>query len=132
MKSFHFFLLTTIFIFLEDVHSAINMYEFNDLKKELQFKALRNTLRCPECQNNTIADSNSELAKRLSQKVYEMTIKGRSEQEIIDYMVARYGNFVTYNPPLTLATLILWISPIFVIILGFGLIINYSCKSKVR
>lgn len=84
--------------------APIEFHEFDNVDQEQQFKELSNTLRCPKCQNNTIGDSNAELAVDLRQKVYEMTKDGKSKQDIIDYMIARYGNFVTYNPPLTLAT----------------------------
>lgn len=111
--------------------ATIEVHEFDTFEQEQQFKDLSNTLRCPKCQNNTIGDSNAELAQDLRQKVYEMTKAGKSEQEIIDYMIARYGNFVTYNPPLTLATSVLWGGPIFVIVLGFALIVVRSRKPKV-
>ncbi|WP_428802494.1 MULTISPECIES: cytochrome c-type biogenesis protein [Vibrio] len=111
--------------------AAIDVHEFDTLEQELQFKDLSHTLRCPKCQNNTIGDSNAELAQDLRQKVYEMTKEGKSKSEIIDYMIARYGNFVTYNPPLTLATSILWGGPFIVIIVGFGLIVLRSKKPKV-
>ncbi|PMM57865.1 cytochrome c-type biogenesis protein [Vibrio lentus] len=110
--------------------APIEFHEFDTVDQEQQFKDLSNTLRCPKCQNNTIGDSNAELAVDLRQKVYEMTKDGKSEQEIIDYMIARYGNFVTYNPPLTLATSILWVGPFSVVVLGFGLIVLRSRKSK--
>ncbi|MFA0569981.1 MAG: cytochrome c-type biogenesis protein [Vibrio gallaecicus] len=131
MKRALFALLATFAISLTAT-AAIEVYEFDTLDQEQQFKDLSNTLRCPKCQNNTIGDSNAELAQDLRQKVYEMTKKGQSEQEIIDYMIARYGNFVTYNPPLTLATSILWVGPFSVIILGFGLIILRSRKTKAK
>ncbi|WGV99484.1 cytochrome c-type biogenesis protein CcmH [Vibrio sp. YMD68] len=110
--------------------AAIDIYEFDTLEQELQFKDLSHTLRCPKCQNNTISDSNAELAQDLRQKVYEMTKEGKSKSEIVDYMIARYGNFVTYNPPLTLATSILWGGPFIIIVIGFGLIIVRSKKLK--
>lgn len=112
--------------------AAIEVYEFETLEQEQQFKELGHTLRCPKCQNNTIADSNAELAVDLRQKVYEMTKDGKSKQEIVDYMIARYGNFVTYKPPFTLATSILWIGPLCVVVLGFALIVLRSRKSKVK
>ncbi|KAB0286497.1 cytochrome c-type biogenesis protein CcmH [Vibrio fortis] len=112
--------------------AAIEIHEFDNLQQEQQFKNLSNTLRCPKCQNNTIGDSNAELAVDLRQKVYEMTKEGKSEQEIIDYMIARYGNFVTYNPPLTLATSILWVGPFAVVVFGFALIVLRSRKSKAK
>ncbi|GAB2665260.1 cytochrome c-type biogenesis protein [Vibrio panuliri] len=111
-------------------HAAIEVYEFDTLQQEEQFKELGHTLRCPKCQNNTIADSNAELAQDLRHKVYEMTKDGKSKDEIVDYMIDRYGNFVTYNPPFTLATSILWLGPLGVVLLGFGLIIIRSRKAK--
>lgn len=113
------------------VHAAIEVHEFDTLEQEQQFKELGNTLRCPKCQNNTIADSNAELAVDLREKVYEMTKAGKSKQEIIDYMIARYGNFVTYNPPFTAATAILWLGPISVLLFGFGFIVLRSRAKKV-
>ncbi|KHT48039.1 cytochrome c-type biogenesis protein [Vibrio sinaloensis] len=113
------------------VHAAIEVHEFDTLEQEQQFKELGNTLRCPKCQNNTIADSNAELAVDLREKVYEMTKAGKSKQEIIDYMIARYGNFVTYNPPFTAATAILWLGPISVLLFGFGFIVLRSRTKKV-
>ena len=113
-------------------HAAIEVYEFDNLAQEQQFKELSHTLRCPKCQNNTISDSNAELAQDLRHKVYEMTKEGKSKDEIVDYMIARYGNFVTYNPPFTVATAILWLGPLAVVLGGFGLIVLRSRKSKVK
>ena len=111
-------------------NAAIEVHEFDSLEQENQFKELNHTLRCPKCQNNTIGDSNAELAVDLRQKVYEMTKEGKSKQDIIDYRIARYGNFVTYNPPFTIATSILWLGPIAVVLFGFGFIVFRSRKSK--
>lgn len=111
-------------------HAAIEVYEFDNLEQEQQFKELGHTLRCPKCQNNTISDSNAELAQDLRHKVYEMTKEGKSKEEIVDYMIARYGNFVTYNPPFTMSTAILWLGPLAVVLGGFGLIVLRSRKSK--
>ncbi|EKA4468852.1 cytochrome c-type biogenesis protein CcmH [Vibrio parahaemolyticus] len=113
-------------------HAAIEVYEFDNLEQEKQFKELGHTLRCPKCQNNTISDSNAELAQDLRHKVYEMTKEGKSKEEIVDYMIARYGNFVTYNPPFTMSTAILWLGPLAVVLGGFGLIVLRSRKSKAK
>lgn len=129
MKTFLVTMLTALMLSIA-AHAAIEVYEFDTLEQEQQFKELGHTLRCPKCQNNTISDSNAELAQDLRQKVYEMTKEGKSKQEIVDYMIARYGNFVTYNPPLTLATSILWLGPISVIVIGFSLIVLRSRKRK--
>lgn len=114
------------------VHAAIEVHEFENIQQEQQFKELSNTLRCPKCQNNTIGDSNAPLAQDLRQKVYEMTKEGKSKQDIIDYMIARYGNFVTYNPPFTVATAILWLGPLAVVIIGFSLIVVRSRNHRVK
>ena len=111
------------------VTAAIDVFEFDNDQQEQQFKELSHTLRCPKCQNNTISDSNAELAKDLRLKVYEMTKAGKSKDEIVDYMIARYGNFVTYKPPFTTATSILWLGPLMVVLIGFGAIV-FNSKRK--
>lgn len=113
-------------------YAVIELHEFDTPEQEQQFKELNNTLRCPKCQNNTIGDSNAELALDLRQKVYEMTKEGKSKQEIVDYMVARYGNFVTYNPPFTPATSILWFGPLLIVLLGFGFIVYRSRRKPAQ
>lgn len=110
-------------------YAVIEIHEFDSPEQEQQFHELNQTLRCPKCQNNTIGDSNAELALDLRQKVYEMTKEGKSKQEIVDYMVARYGNFVTYEPPFTAGTAILWLGPLLVIVIGFSFIV-YRSKRK--
>ncbi|WP_413110677.1 cytochrome c-type biogenesis protein [Thaumasiovibrio sp. DFM-14] len=110
--------------------AAIDAYEFDSIEQERSFHSLNKTLRCPKCQNNSIGDSNAELAKDLRQKVYEMLHEGQSEDEIVDYMVARYGNFVTYQPPLTAGTVILWGAPISVVLLGIGLLLYRRPSEK--
>lgn len=91
--------------------AAIDIYQFNDESQEQQFRQLTEQLRCPKCQNNSIADSNSLIAADMRQKVYELMQQGQTSQQIKDYMVMRYGHFVSYDPPLTPLTLLLWILP---------------------
>jgi len=100
--------------------AAIDVYQFDSPQQEALFRKLTGELRCPKCQNQNIADSNAELAKDLRQKTYQLISEGKSEQEVIDYMVQRYGHFVIYKPPLTAATLILWLGPLLVIVIGMG------------
>lgn len=73
--------------------ATIDVLQFKDEAQEQQFRQLTEELRCPKCQNNSIADSNSMIATDLRQKVYELMQEGKSKKEIVDYMVARYGNF---------------------------------------
>ncbi len=117
-------------LFALPAFSSIEIYEFDSVEQEQLFKDLGHTLRCPKCQNNSIGDSNAALAEDLRLKVYEMLKQGKSEQEIIDYMIARYGNFVTYDPPVTVVTSILWLGPVSVLTIGFGFIFFRSRPKK--
>lgn len=125
-------IFVSCFFFSSASIAAIDVYEFDNEEQEQQFKELSATLRCPKCQNNTIADSNAELAQDLRKKVYEMTKDGKSSDEIVDYMIDRYGNFVTYKPPFTAATSVLWLSPLVVVLLGFAIIVMRGKKRKTK
>ncbi|MCX7131744.1 cytochrome c-type biogenesis protein [Aeromonas sp.] len=98
--------------------AAIDVYTFDNDAQEQTFRELTRELRCPKCQNQDIADSNAGLAKDLRDKTYQMVREGKEKQEVVDYMVARYGNFILYNPPLMASTLILWLGPLLVIVIG--------------
>jgi len=126
-----FVILFSALLMSFSAYAAIDVFEFDNEQQEEQFKELSHTLRCPKCQNNTISDSNAELAKDLRVKVYEMTKAGKSKDEIVDYMIARYGNFVTYKPPFTIATSVLWLGPLFVVLLGFSIIV-FNSKKKAQ
>lgn len=110
--------------------ASIDVYEFKNTEQEKQFQALTATLRCPKCQNNNIADSNATLAQDMRQKTYELMQEGKSSEQIIDYMIARYGNFVTYNPPVTTSTAILWLGPVLFIVIGFTVLVYRSRKNN--
>lgn len=118
--------LVTALMISVPLYAAIDIYEFDSPEQEAMFHQLGKELRCPKCQNNNIADSNAALAQDLRMKVYEMLKQGKSEKEIIDYMVARYGNFVTYNPPMTFSTAILWVGPFGFLIIGFAVLVIRS------
>ena len=76
-----------------------------------RYRGLVEEIRCLVCQNQSIADSNADLARDLRDKVDEMLRNGRSDEEILSYMVDRYGNFVRYRPPFDASTLLLWCGP---------------------
>ena len=100
-------------------HSAESILEFDSQRQERRYHDLIDELRCMVCQNQNLADSNAELAQDLRERVYGMIRAGRSDEEIIDYMVERYGTFVLYRPPLESATTLLWFGPlIFLLIAG--------------
>lgn len=95
--------------------------EFANQENEEQYKKLVRELRCTVCQSETIYESNAALAGDMRRRVYEMTADGASEEEIIDFMVQRYGEYVRYRPALTGSTILLWSGPFLLLLVG-GLI----------
>jgi len=91
--------------------ASIDVYEFDDPEKEAQFRTLASELRCPKCQNQNVNDSNAPLARDIKDRVYQLIEEGKSDQEIVDYMVERYGEFVTYRPRMSLGVALLWGAP---------------------
>jgi cytochrome c-type biogenesis protein CcmH len=101
--------------------AAIETAQFDDPDKEARYKQLIAELRCLVCQNQNLADSNAELAQDMRRKTYDLVQGGASSEDVVDYMVKRYGDFVLYRPPLRSATLLLWVGPF--VILGGGIVI---------
>ena len=93
------------------------IYEFESAAQEARYNQLIGELRCLVCQNQNLAASNAGLAQDLRRKTYEMVIAGKSNEEIVSYMVERYGDFVLYRPPFKATTAMLWVGP-FLILLG--------------
>ena len=110
----------------------IDTYSFATVAQEQQYRQLTASLRCPKCQNNSIADSNAMIAGDMRLKVYQLLQAGQTPEQVKAYMVARYGNFVSYQPPVTPSTLILWAGPALFIIIGALVIILRSRKRAVR
>ncbi len=102
----------------------IDTYQFSDPRQEALYQELIQELRCLVCQNQNIADSNAELAKDLRRKTYEMVSKGKDKDQIVDFMVARYGDFVMYKPPFKASTMILWLGPAIIFLLGLVMLIR--------
>ena len=98
--------------------------EFTNAEQEQRYRDLTEELRCLVCQNQSLADSNSELAHDLRMEVYKMLVSGKENEAIVDYLVHRYGDFVLYRPPFKLKTILLWFGPL--IFLGIGIIIVRS------
>ncbi len=103
-------------------HAAIDTYEFaNDAERE-RFRELTKELRCPKCQNQDIADSNAPIATDLRREIFRMLGEGKDNQQILDFMVARYGDFVLYKPALTSKTAVLWFGPLALLVGGMVVI----------
>ena len=101
------------------VHATEAVPTEKDAVRTMRVVKLSEKLRCLVCQNQTIADSNAELADDLRRQIREQVAAGKSDAEILDYMVARYGDFVLYEPPLKPTTMLLWAGPALLLVLGF-------------
>lgn len=97
---------------------ALDPRQLSDPKQQEAYETLTSELRCLVCQNQTIADSNADLAADLRRQVQEMLEQGKSREEIIQFMTDRYGDFVLYNPPFKGKTSILWIAPAIFLLVG--------------
>ncbi|WP_118808692.1 cytochrome c-type biogenesis protein [Haemophilus haemolyticus] len=123
-------LFLTALLFSSVAFSAIDALNFTSPQQESDYHQLTQSLRCPQCQNNNIADSNATIAVDMRGKVFELLQEGKSKNDVVDYMVARYGNFVTYDPPMTASTLVLWIAPLLLVLLGVVFLLRRKPKTQ--
>jgi cytochrome c-type biogenesis protein CcmH len=113
------------------VHAGVTLeaFKFDTPAEELHFKKLIEELRCLVCQNQSLADSDAELAHDLRAEVYAMVQDGKSDAEIIEFLVARYGDFVLYNPPVKPANYLIWFGP-FVLLLVAGVLLLRAVRRQ--
>jgi len=123
-------LLFLCLLFSGLVYGAIEEYGFDSADEEARFKKLTAELRCPKCLNTSIAGSDAPIAADLRREVYRQVHEGRSNEEIIEFMSSRYGDFVLYRPRLTAGTIILWFGPAFLLILGFVIVRRMMVASQ--
>lgn len=102
-----------------------------DVSLQTRFETITKDLRCLVCQNESIADSNADLAMDLRRQVQEMLVAGKSDEAIFDFMTDRYGEFVRFSPPLEPKTLIIWGAPFIMLLLG-GVIIFRVARQRSR
>ncbi len=118
-------LLALFVMFAATAHAGtVEVYKFETPAQEARYKAMIAELRCLVCQNQNLADSNAELAQDLRQQTYEMIKRGATDQEIADFMVTRYGDFVLYRPPFKATTAFLWAGPFIILIAGLVVLLN--------
>ena len=97
---------------------AIEPLPFKNHAEELRFQHLTAELRCPMCQNETLADSNAPIARDLRHQVFALMQQGKSDDEIKQYLVDRYSDFVLYDPPVKSSTVLLWFGPLAILLAG--------------
>ena len=125
-------LLLVLFLFSTLTLANIESVTFADEAMETRYNTLINELRCLVCQNQNLADSNAELAQDLRKQVHKMLDQGKSDQEIVDFMVQRYGDFVLYRPPFKTRTLLLWLGPFVFLLIGVWFLIRYITSQVAR
>jgi cytochrome c-type biogenesis protein CcmH len=111
-------IIVLVFVTSSAAYAVIEVREFDDPARQELYEELVDELRCLVCQNQNLAASNADLAKDLRRQAYEMIQQGADKEEIIAYMVDRYGDFVLYRPPLKSTTVFLWLGPIVFVAAG--------------
>ncbi|NID14417.1 cytochrome c-type biogenesis protein [Luteibacter yeojuensis] len=113
------------------VAQAIQPLPFRNRAEEVRFQKLSAELRCPMCQNETLADSNAPIAHDLRRQVFEMIQAGKSDEEIKAFLVARYSQFVLYKPPVEPSTWLLWFGPAVLLVAG-GIVVAIQVRRRAR
>ena len=117
-----FFALIFLLISVNAIAEMVDTFEFHNQADRTRAVELAKSLRCPQCQNQNLVESNSPIAYDLRIEVYNMVNEGKTNQQIIDSMTSRFGNFVNYKPPFQWNTALLWLLPIGLLLAAFGLI----------
>lgn len=117
----------------KEVIESVELFEFNSPQEQKRSIDLAKQLRCPQCQNQNLVESNSPIAKDLRLQVYQQIKAGKSDKEVVAFMTRRFGDFVLYEPPLNAKTYVLWLLPLLLLI-GFGIMavrsVNKNCKES--
>ncbi|ABZ78639.1 cytochrome C biogenesis protein [Shewanella halifaxensis HAW-EB4] len=110
--------------------TPVDTYEFKSVDNQKRALSLAHSLRCPQCQNQNLIDSNSPVAQDLRLEVYQMVDEGKGDDEIVEFMTSRYGEFVLYKPRMEAKTYVLWLGPIALLL--FGGVIGFFFIRKQR
>ena len=124
--------LCIVLLCMNTVAIAIQVVEFENPEQELRYKTLIAQLRCLVCQNQNLADSNAELAVDLKEIVHQKILAGETDQQILDFMTQRYGDFVLYRPPFKSKTILLWLGPALFLLIGVVIARIYIKKTKAQ
>jgi len=103
--------------------AAVDTYEFADEQTRERFHQLNGELRCPKCQNQALGDSNSAIATDLRREVYRLLSEGKTDRQIKDFLVTRYGEYILYRPELSSHTLMLWLAPLLLLLIGLVVVV---------
>jgi cytochrome c-type biogenesis protein CcmH len=113
-----FLFLFTLLLASCNTFAAIEAHEFSNELERQRYQSFIEEMRCPKCQNQNLAGSDSPISADLRRELYEMIKLGKSDKEIVDFMVERYGDFILYRPRVTPVTYVLWGAPIALLVIG--------------
>ena len=131
MKLFKIALLSiTVLMLSFQVQARFETHDFANEQMEKDYNVLVQELRCLVCQNQNLADSNAELAQDMRLLVYKKLSEGLSKDEIVDFMVVRYGDFVMYRPPVKKSTFLLWFGPLLFFAVAGLVVLSYMRRQK--
>jgi len=109
---------------------AEDVYPFTDEGDRERFQRFTYDLRCPQCQSQNLAGSDAMISQDLKRELYRLVVEGKSDAEIIDFMTTRYGDYILYKPRAEGTNLILWLSPIALLLFGLGAFITVVIKKQ--
>ena len=129
MRQLILLLMLSLSVFTVD--ARVEAYYFDDPAKEARYKQLIDELRCLVCQNQNLAASNAELAQDMRRLTHEMVSEGATNEEVVLFMVERYGDFVLYRPPFKTSTAVLWIGPFIILAIGVSVLVVFVRRRSV-
>lgn len=121
----HYLALVFALMFTAPLGAVVDIREFDTPQMESDYNKLIDELRCLVCQNQNLAESDAELAQDLRQQTFELLQQGQSRQQVMDYMVERYGDFVLYRPQVKTSTYLLWFGPFALLLLVLFVLYKY-------
>lgn len=111
--------------------AAVDTYEFDNEEQRARYNYFAKILRCPMCQNQNLDGSDSKVSQDLRRELHRQVVEGHADEEIIEFMVARYGDFILYDPPVNKDTVWLWLLPLLLFLLGLIVLIKRVRRAPV-
>ena len=124
-----FFILCVLCLSAVNSQAVVEAYQFDSEQQRQRYQSFIDDLRCPKCQNQNLAGSDSPIASDLRRELHDLLKNGMSDKEIVDFMVDRYGDYVLYNPRLQPNTWLLWFAPLALLLVG-GIVIALIVRRR--
>ena len=117
-------------LLIASLATAEDLYPFDNDQDRARFQRFTYEMRCPQCQSQNLAGSDAMISQDLKRELHRLIVEGKTDQEIVDFMVTRYGDFVLYKPRAQGTNLILWLSPVALLLLGLGAFVAVVLKKQ--